>query len=133
MENLTMRRRFGTMLSGNIAAPMLLVALLAMVVLPLPAFMLDMLFTFNIALSLVIVLASVYVMKPLHFAAFPSILLIATLLRLALNVASTRIILLEGHTGTASAGQVIEAFGEFVIGGNYAVGLVVFAIQTNGH
>lgn len=128
MENLTMRRRFGTMLSGNVAAPMILVALLAMVVLPLPAFMLDMLFTFNIALSLVIVLASVYVMKPLHFAAFPSILLIATLLRLALNVASTRIILLEGHTGTASAGQVIEAFGEFVIGGNYAVGLVVFAI-----
>lgn len=128
MENLTMSRRFGTMLSGNVAAPMLLVALLAMVVLPLPAFMLDMLFTFNIALSLVIVLASVYVLKPLHFAAFPSILLIATLLRLALNVASTRIILLEGHTGTASAGQVIEAFGAFVIGGNYAVGLVVFAI-----
>lgn len=128
MENVTMSRRFGMMLSGHAAAPILVVALLAMVVIPLPAFMLDMLFTFNIALSLVIVLASVYVLKPLHFAAFPSILLIATLLRLALNVASTRIILLEGHSGTASAGQVIEAFGEFVIGGNYAVGLVVFTI-----
>ena len=96
-----------------------------MVVLPLPAFMLDMLFSFNIALSLIIVLASIYVLKPLHFSAFPSILLIATLLRLALNVASTRIVLLEGHTGTAAAGNVIEAFGEFVIGGNYTVGFVV--------
>lgn len=123
-----MTGRFKSMLNGHIATPMLLVALLAMVILPLPAFMLDMLFTFNIALSLVIVLASIYMLKPLHFAAFPSILLIATLLRLALNVASTRIILLEGHTGTAAAGNVIEAFGEFVIGGNYAVGFVVFAI-----
>jgi len=123
-----MAARFKSVVNGHLAAPMLLVALLAMVILPLPVFMLDMLFTFNIALSLVIVLASIYMLKPLHFAAFPSILLIATLLRLALNVASTRIILLEGHTGSAAAGNVIEAFGEFVIGGNYAVGFVVFAI-----
>lgn len=128
MEQNALRARFHAMLNGQIATPMLLVALLAMVVIPLPAFMLDMLFSFNIALSLTIVLASVYVRKPLQFAAFPSILLIATLLRLALNVASTRVVLLEGHTGTAAAGEVIEAFGAFVIGGNYAVGLVVFAI-----
>ncbi len=128
MENTALITRLKSMLSGNFAAPMILVALLAMVVLPLPPFMLDMLFSFNIALSLVIMLASIYVLKPLHFASFPSILLIATLLRLALNVASTRIILLEGHTGTSAAGKVIEAFGEFVIGGNYTVGFVVFAI-----
>ncbi|GAB4296349.1 MAG: flagellar biosynthesis protein FlhA [Methylophaga sp.] len=128
MENNVLAARFRSVVNGHLATPMLLVALLAMVILPLPAFMLDMLFTFNIALSLVIVLASIYMLRPLHFAAFPSILLIATLLRLALNVASTRIILLEGHTGTAAAGNVIEAFGEFVIGGNYAVGFVVFAI-----
>ncbi|WP_289281939.1 flagellar biosynthesis protein FlhA, partial [Methylophaga sp. UBA5088] len=128
MENNVLAARFKSVVNGQLATPMLLVALLAMVILPLPAFMLDMLFTFNIALSLVIVLASIYMLKPLHFAAFPSILLIATLLRLALNVASTRIILMEGHTGAAAAGNVIEAFGEFVIGGNYAVGFVVFAI-----
>lgn len=117
-----------SILNGGLAAPLVLVALLAMIVLPLAPFMLDMLFTFNIALSLTIMLASIYVLKPLHFASFPSILLIATLLRLALNVASTRIVLLEGHTGTAAAGNVIEAFGEFVIGGNYTVGFVIFAI-----
>lgn len=128
MENNALTARFKSIVNGHLATPMLLVALLAMVILPLPAFMLDMLFSFNIALSLTIVLASIYVLKPLHFAAFPSILLIATLLRLALNVASTRIILMEGHTGSAAAGNVIEAFGEFVIGGNYAVGFVVFAI-----
>lgn len=129
MENNDILSRLKPLLAnGNIAAPMVLVALLAMVVIPLPAFMLDMLFSFNIALSLTIMLASIYVLKPLHFASFPSILLIATLLRLALNVASTRIVLLEGHTGTDAAGDVIEAFGEFVIGGNYTVGFVVFAI-----
>ncbi len=128
MENNAIYSRIMPYISGNIAAPFLLVALLAMVVLPLPAFMLDLLFSFNIALSLTIVLASIYVLKPLHFASFPSILLIATLLRLALNVASTRVVLLEGHTGTNAAGNVIEAFGEFVIGGNYTVGFVVFAI-----
>lgn len=128
MESNTLLSRLKQIINGNIAAPMVLVALLAMVVLPLPPFMLDLLFSFNIALSLTIILASIYVLKPLHFAAFPSILLIATLLRLALNVASTRIVLLEGHTGTNAAGNVIEAFGEFVIGGNYTVGFVVFAI-----
>ena len=128
MENNDFFARLKPLINGNIAAPMILVALLAMVVLPLPPFMLDMLFSFNIALSLTIMLASIYVLKPLHFAAFPSILLIATLLRLALNVASTRIVLLDGHTGTGAAGNVIEAFGEFVIGGNYTVGFVVFAI-----
>ncbi len=128
MENNDFLSRLKPFINGNIAAPMVLVALLAMVVIPLPAFMLDLLFSFNIALSLTIMLASIYVLKPLHFASFPSILLIATLLRLALNVASTRIILLEGHTGTSAAGNVIEAFGEFVIGGNYTVGFVVFAI-----
>lgn len=128
MDNNDISSRFKSIVNANVAAPMVLVALLAMVVLPLPAFMLDLLFSFNIALSLTIVLASIYVRKPLHFASFPSILLIATLLRLALNVASTRIVLLEGHTGTNAAGNVIEAFGEFVIGGNYTVGFVVFAI-----
>ncbi|MDJ0929420.1 MAG: flagellar biosynthesis protein FlhA [Gammaproteobacteria bacterium] len=108
--------------------PLLLLAMLAMVVLPLPAILLDGLFTFNICLSLIVILAVVYVLRPLDLAAFPTVLLLATLLRLALNVASTRVVLLQGHTGTDAAGKVIEAFGEFVVGGNYAVGLVVFAI-----
>jgi len=102
--------------------------LLAMIVLPLPPFLLDLFFTFNIALSLVVLLVVVYALRPLDFGLFPSMLLIATLLRLALNVASTRIVLLEGHNGADAAGKVIEAFGAFVIGGNYAVGLVVFLI-----
>ena len=113
---------------GGIGLPLLVLAMLAMVVLPLPPLVLDALFTFNIVLSLMVVLAVVYVMRPLDFAVFPTVLLLATLLRLALNVASTRVVLLEGHTGTDAAGQVIEAFGEFVVGGNYAVGVVVFAI-----
>lgn len=128
MENNDLFARLKQMLNGSIGAPIVVIALLAMVVLPLPAFLLDLLFSFNIALSLTIMLASIYVLKPLHFASFPAILLIATLLRLALNVASTRIVLMEGHTGTSAAGNVIEAFGEFVIGGNYTVGFVVFAI-----
>jgi len=128
MENNDLIARLKAISNGGLAAPVVLIALLAMVVLPLPPFMLDILFSFNIALSLVIMLASIYVLKPLHFASFPSILLIATLLRLALNVASTRIVLLEGHTGSAAAGHVIQSFGEFVIGGNYTVGFVVFAI-----
>ncbi len=114
--------------NGLIGAPLLLISILAMMVVPLPPLLLDLFFTFNIALSLIVILSGVYAKKPLDFAVFPTILLIATLLRLALNIASTRIVLLEGHTGTAAAGQVIEAFGEFVVGGNYAVGLVVFAI-----
>ena len=111
-----------------IGAPVMVLATLAMVVLPIPAFLLDMFFTFNIALSMIVLLVSVYTRRPLDFAAFPTVLLIATLLRLALNVASTRVVLLHGHEGGAAAGNVIEAFGNVVIGGNYAVGLVVFLI-----
>jgi len=111
-----------------LSAPFLVLLMLVMMVLPMPAFGLDLLFTFNIALSLIVLLVTVYTKRPLDFSSFPSVLLIATMLRLSLNIASTRIVLLEGHTGTASAGQVIESFGDFVIGGNYAVGFVVFAI-----
>jgi flagellar biosynthesis protein FlhA len=114
----------------GIGAPVMLLVMLAMLMLPLPPFLLDMLFSFNIALSLVILLAVVYVMRPLEFAAFPTVVLMATLLRLALNIASTRVVLLHGHDGPGAAGKVIQAFGEFVIGGNFAVGLVVFAIIT---
>ena len=112
----------------GLAAPIIVIMMLAMVVIPLPPIVLDMLFTFNIVFGLVVLLVSVYALRPLDFTVFPTILLIATLLRLALNIASTRVVLLEGHTGSAAAGKVIEAFGDFVIGGNYAVGLVVFAI-----
>ncbi len=112
----------------GLGAPLVLLMLLAMVVIPLPPIALDMFFTFNITLSLVVMLVVVYTARPLEFSVFPSLLLIATLLRLALNVASTRVVLLEGHTGGDAAGKVIEAFGSFVIGGNYAVGLVVFLI-----
>jgi len=113
---------------GNLSTPLLLLALLGMMVLPLPAFVLDAFFSFNIALSIVVLLVAVYTLRPLDFAVFPTILLVATLLRLALNVASTRVVLLRGHEGSAAAGKVIQAFGEVVIGGNYAVGLVVFVI-----
>jgi flagellar biosynthesis protein FlhA len=112
----------------GLGAPVVLVILLAMLVLPLPPFLLDVFFTFNIAISLVVILVAVYTLRPLDFSVFPTVLLITTLLRLALNVASTRVVLLEGHQGGDAAGKVIEAFGAFVIGGNYAVGLVVFAI-----
>jgi flagellar biosynthesis protein FlhA len=119
---------FKTIGARGLGAPLIILMLLAMIVLPLPPFLLDLFFTFNIALSLVVLLATVYALRPLDFAMFPSVLLVATLLRLALNVASTRVVLLEGHNGGDAAGKVIEAFGEFVIGGNYAVGLVVFLI-----
>ncbi len=109
-------------------APLLLVIMLAMMILPLPALLLDILFTFNISLALVVLLVVVYTRRPLDFSVFPTILLVTTLLRLALNVASTRVVLLNGHSGTDAAGQVIHAFGEFVVGGDYAVGLVVFSI-----
>ena len=112
----------------GLGAPLIVIMMLAMVVLPLPPMALDMLFTFNITFGLVVLLVSVYALRPLDFTVFPTILLVATLLRLALNIASTRVVLLEGHTGTAAAGKVIESFGDFVIGGNYAVGLVVFSI-----
>ncbi|MDC0598940.1 FHIPEP family type III secretion protein, partial [Gammaproteobacteria bacterium] len=95
-----------------LGAPVLIVLLLAMMVIPLPPFMLDLLFTFNIALSLIVLLVAVYIVRPLDFGVFPSVLLVATLLRLSLNVASTRVVLLEGHDGTAAAGKVIEAFGD---------------------
>lgn len=111
-----------------VGAPIMVLATLAMVILPIPAFLLDLFFTFNIALAMVVLLVTVYTRRPLDFAAFPTVLLISTLLRLALNVASTRVVLLYGHEGSGSAGKVIEAFGSVVIGGNYAVGLVVFLI-----
>lgn len=113
---------------GNLGIPLLLLVMLGMVMLPIPPFLLDVLFTFSIALSIVVLLVSIYALRPLDFAVFPTVLLAATLLRLALNVASTRVVLLHGHEGHASAGQVIQAFGEVVIGGNYVVGIVVFAI-----
>jgi flagellar biosynthesis protein FlhA len=113
---------------GNLGIPLLLLVMLGMVMLPVPAFLLDVLFTFNIALSIVVMLVAIYALRPLDFAVFPTILLAATLLRLALNIASTRVVLLNGQDGSDAAGQVIQAFGEVVIGGNYVVGIVVFAI-----
>ncbi len=109
-------------------APLVVVMILAMMVLPLPPFALDLLFTFNIAMALMVMMVAAYMLRPLDFAAFPSVILLTTLLRLSLNVASTRVVLLEGHTGTGAAGKVIESFGHFLIGGNFAVGLIVFAI-----
>ncbi|RME34586.1 MAG: flagellar biosynthesis protein FlhA [Gammaproteobacteria bacterium] len=113
---------------NGLGAPILLLLMMSMMVLPLPPFALDMLFTFNISLALVVLLATIYSKRPLDFAVFPTVLLITTLMRLALNIASTRVVLLRGHTGTDAAGRVIEAFGDFVIGGNYTVGFVVFMI-----
>lgn len=112
----------------GIGTPLLIIAALSMIVLPLPPIMLDILFSFNIALALVVLLVTVYTRRPLDFGIFPSVLLVATIMRLALNVASTRVVLLEGHNGGDAAGKVIEAFGSVVIGGNYAVGIVVFLI-----
>lgn len=113
---------------GNLGIPLLLLVMLGMVMLPIPPFLLDVLFTFSIALSIVVLLVAIYALRPLDFAVFPTILLAATLLRLALNVASTRVVLLHGQDGHDAAGKVIQAFGEVVIGGNYVVGIVVFAI-----
>src|SRR5580692_7499200 len=118
------------LLRVGIGVPIGVLAVLAMVVLPLPPFALDVLFTFNIALSIVIVMAVFNVARPIEFGVFPTVLLLATLLRLALNVASTRVVLLHGHLGPGAAGRVIESFDEFVIGGNFAVGVVVFIILT---
>ncbi|KAA8729547.1 flagellar biosynthesis protein FlhA [Ewingella americana] len=111
-----------------LAGPILILIILSMMVLPLPPFILDLLFTFNIALSIMVLLVAMFTQRTLDFAAFPTILLFSTLLRLSLNVASTRIILLEGHTGAAAAGRVVEAFGHFLVGGNFAIGIVVFII-----
>ncbi|MDO9168856.1 MAG: flagellar biosynthesis protein FlhA [Methylobacter sp.] len=113
---------------AELGAPLVIIMVLSMLILPLPAFVLDLFFTFNIAFSLIILLVVVYTIKPLEFASFPTVILLATILRLALNVASTRVVLIDGHKGGDAAGKVIEAFGAFVIGGNFAVGLVVFAI-----
>jgi flagellar biosynthesis protein FlhA len=113
---------------NGLGVPVLVMVVLAMMVLPLPAFLLDVFFTFNISLSLIILLAVIYVRRALEFATFPTVLLGATLLRLGLNVASTRIVLIKGHTGAHAAGHVIAAFGQFVVGGNYAVGMVVFTV-----
>jgi flagellar biosynthesis protein FlhA len=113
-----------------LAAPLLIILMLAMMILPLPAFILDMFFSFNIAIAVIVLLTSLYTVKPLDFMVFPTVLLVSTMLRLSLNVASTRIVLTEGHTGPDAAGKVIEAFGHFLIGGNYTVGIVVFVILT---
>ncbi len=112
----------------GLVAPFMVIALMGMMIIPMPPIALDLFFTFNICLSVIVLLVCVYAGRPLDFVIFPTIILVATLFRLALNVASTRVVLLEGHTGTGAAGSVIESFGEFVIGGSYAVGLVVFAI-----
>ena len=117
----------GAMLQG-ISAPLLVVAILALMVLPIPAWLLDTFFTLNIAIALMVMMVAAYMVRPLDFAAFQAVLLLTTLMRLSLNVASTRVVLLEGHTGPGAAGAVIEAFGHFLIGGNFAVGLIVFAI-----
>ena len=118
------------LLRTGIGVPIGVLAVLAMIVLPLPPMALDILFTFNIALSIVIMMSVFYVSRPVEFGVFPTVLLVATLLRLALNVASTRVVLLNGHSGPGAAGRVIQSFGEFVIGGNFAVGVVVFVILT---
>ncbi|WP_369938797.1 flagellar biosynthesis protein FlhA [Xanthomonas medicagonis] len=123
-------RKMMDMIKHGLGAPLIVMAMLAMVVVPLAAPVLDALFTFNIAISLMVLLAVVYVKRPLEFSIFPIVLLMTTMLRLALNVASTRVILINGQDGHGAAGKVIEAFGQFVIGGNYAVGIVVFAILT---
>ena len=117
--------RFG---QRQMAGPVLILLILAMMVLPLPAFALDLFFTFNIAISVIVMLVAMSVIKPLDFSVFPTVLLVTTLLRLSLNVASTRVVLLQGHTGPGAAGRVIEAFGHFLVGGNYAIGLIVFTI-----
>ena len=124
--------KLGPVFSGvsarSLASPLLIFMILGMMVLPLPAFLLDMMFTFNIALSIMVLLVSIHTLKPLDFAVFPTVLLLTTLLRLSLNVASTRIVLMEGHNGPDAAGKVIEAFGHYLVGGNYTVGIVVFII-----
>ncbi len=112
------------------AVPIMLLAVLAMIIVPLPPIALDVLFTLNIAASLVVLLAVIYVKRPLEFSIFPTVLLLVTLARLALNVASTRVVLLNGHEGHDAAGQVIASFGAFVVGGSFAVGIIVFAILT---
>ncbi|TBR09595.1 MAG: flagellar biosynthesis protein FlhA [Rugosibacter sp.] len=129
-DSLALQNFLGRLNIRQMLAPLLIVMILSMMVLPLPTFALDVFFTFNIAISIMVLLVAMYTMKPLDFAIFPTVLLVTTLLRLSLNVASTRVVLLQGHTGPDAAGKVIEAFGHFLVGGNYAVGIVVFIILT---
>jgi len=128
--SLNLRTLFAPSNIRALAGPLLIILILAMMVLPLPAFVLDLMFTFNIAVSVIVMLVAMYALRPLEFSVFPTVLLVTTLLRLSLNVASTRVVLLEGHKGADAAGKVIEAFGHFLVGGNTAVGLVVFIILT---
>jgi len=127
-SSLSMQGILGRLNATQLGAPALILMILAMMVLPLPAFVLDLFFTFNIAISILVLLVAVNVQKTLDFSVFPTILLVTTLLRLSLNVASTRVVLLEGHTGPDAAGKVIEAFGHFLVGGNFAIGIIVFMI-----
>ena len=113
---------------GELVIPLTFVVVVIVMIIPLPTVMLDLLLTVNIAVSLIILLVAMYTLKPLEFSTFPSVLLVTTLLRLSLNVASTRLILLHGHEGSAAAGHVIQAFGNFVVGGSYVVGVVIFLI-----
>ncbi|MFT4172921.1 MAG: flagellar biosynthesis protein FlhA [Rhodocyclaceae bacterium] len=129
-NQLDLRQLFSLSNIRQLAAPILVLLVLSMMVLPLPAFLLDVFFTFNIAMSMIVLLVAMYTRKPLEFSVFPTVLLVTTLLRLSLNVASTRAVLLHGHTGPDAAGKVIEAFGHFLVGGNTAVGIVVFVILT---
>lgn len=126
--SLRMQSLFGRLSITQLSAPVLILMILAMMVLPLPAFVLDVFFTFNIAISILVLLVAVNTQKTLDFSVFPTILLVTTLLRLSLNVASTRVVMLQGHTGPDAAGKVIEAFGHFLVGGNFAVGIIVFMI-----
>lgn len=130
MNGLNLSTWFKGSNATTMVAPVVIVVLLALMILPLPAILLDAFFTFNIAISIMVLMISLNTSKPLDFIAFPTILLFTTMLRLSLNVASTRVVLTEGHTGPDAAGKVIEAFGHFLIGGNYAVGIVVFIILT---
>lgn len=130
MNSFTLPAWLNGMNTKALAAPLLIVLILSMMVLPLPAFVLDVFFSFNIAIAVIVLLTSLYTVKPLDFMVFPTVLLVSTMLRLSLNVASTRVVLTEGHTGPDAAGKVIEAFGHFLIGGNYTVGIVVFIILT---
>ncbi len=122
------RTYFSNFEFSSLGIPGLVLLILAMLVIPLPPLLLDILFTFNILVGLVVIMIAIGTRRPLDFSSFPAVLLLATMLRLALNVASTRVVLVNGHTGTGAAGQVIESFGEFVVGGNYVVGAIVFGI-----
>src|SRR4051812_45157894 len=128
MNALALRFGFDRATMIGLSGPLVIVLILGMMILPLPPFLLDLLFTFNIALAIIVLLTAMYTLRPLDFAVFPTVLLLTTLLRLSLNVASTRVVLLHGHSGPDAAGKVIEAFGQFLVGGNFAVGFVVFSI-----